>query len=124
MASDTDRMRARRCVRALALAAGLAAAGVACAGVPSLEECYEGSDFIANAARSRDNGLPRATFLERLDADFAAIRAYPPDLRWFAHDRDDESFLRGAVVEVFDRPVAPEDHRSEFLLACFARLRA
>jgi hypothetical protein len=122
MASNALRLRARRCGRALALATALAG-GVAAASAPSLEECFEGSDFIANAARARDNGLPRASFLDRLDADFEAIRAFPPDLRWFVHDRDDESFLRDAAASVFDRPAAPEDHRSEFLRACFARLR-
>jgi len=116
-------MPAFRVLRVLALAGSLAAAGGACAGVPSVDECFEGSDFIANAARARDNGLPRGRFLDRLEADFEAIRGFPPDLRWFVHDREDESFLRGAAEEVFDRPATPEDHRGEFLRACFPRLR-
>ena len=51
---------AAACV-AVALAAGAEAA------VPTLTDCLEGSDFVANAARSRDNGMSRASFLERLD---------------------------------------------------------
>ena len=109
-------------LRLLAAAACLAAGGLASAGVPSIEECFEGSDFIANAARSRDNGIDRERFLDRLDGDLEAIRAYPPSLRWFAHDAEDETFLRDATQRVFDRPAAPEDHRSAFLRACFARL--
>ena len=123
MAIHAARLRARR-LAALALGVTLASAGAALAGAPTVEECLEGSDFIANAARTRDHGLPRASFLDRLDADFETIRAFPPDLRWFVHDRDDESFLRDAVADVYDRPAAPEAHRSDFLRACFARLRA
>ena len=111
-------------LRPVLVLACLLAAGAACAGVPSVEECLEGSDFIANAARARDNGIGRESFLDRLDGDLATIQAFPPALRWFAHDADDASFLRDAAQEVFDRPGAPEDHRAAFLRACFARLRA
>ena len=116
-------MSARTFLLAL-VAACAAGASVALAGVPSVQECLEGSDFIANAARARDNGIARERFLDRLDADFEAIRAFPPGLRWFAHDADDETFLRDAAQGVFDRPAAPEDHRGAFLRACFARLSA
>src|SRR5215213_4386283 len=91
--------------RVLVFAATLACGTVALASVPSVEECLEGSDFIANAARARDNGVPRERFLERLDADFYAIRAFPPALRWFARDGDDEAFLRNAAVTVFAQPL-------------------
>ena len=107
-----------------ALALTALAAASAGAGVPSVDECLEGSDFIANAARARDNGMVRERFLDRLDADFYAIRAFPPALRWFAHDRDDETFLRDAIQRVFDRPERPENHRAAFLRACFERLSA
>jgi len=115
--------------RLVSLAWALAAAAAtlappARAGVPSVEECLEASDFIANAARARDNGLPRERFLDRMDADFAAVRAFPPALRWFVHDGEDESFLRDSVQGVFDQPATPEDHRSAFLRACFDRMRA
>ena len=111
--------RTPACVAAAGLAVALATA--AAAAVPTLNECLEGSDFVANAARSRDNGLPRASFLERLEADLAAIRAFPPELRWFARDEDAERFLAGAAARVFDVPQAPERHRAEFLAACLDR---
>lgn len=110
--------------RAVVAAACMLAAGIACAGAPSVQECLEGSDFIANAARARDNGIARARFLGRLDDDLATIQAFPPALRWFAHDDDDASFLRDAAADVFDRPGTPDDHRAAFLRACFERLRA
>jgi len=100
----------------------VACAGVAAASVPSVAECLEGSDFIANAARARDNGIARDRFLERLDSDLETIRAFPPALRWFARDGDDEAFLREATESVFREPQAPDEHRAGFLRACFARL--
>jgi hypothetical protein len=104
------------------IALGAFAATAAGASVPSVQECLEGSDFIANAARARDNGMARERFLDRLDTDLHAIRAFPPALRWFARDADDETFLRGATERVFDRPQSPDDHRAAFLRACFDRL--
>ena len=108
----------------LAVAALAAGARVALASVPTVEECLEGSDFIANAARARDNGIERARFLDRLDADFVTIRSFPPALRWFARDREDEAFLRDATDAVFRAPRSPDEHRAGFLRACFARLNA
>jgi hypothetical protein len=91
------------------------------AGVPTLAECLEGSDFIANAARARDNGIARTTFLARIEEDFIVIRAFPPALRWFVKDDDDERFLRGAAARVFDQPLAPDHHHADFLAACLER---
>ena len=91
------------------------------ASVPELQECLEGGDFIGNAARGRDNGIARSAFLDRMTADFAAIRAYPPQLRWFAKDEDDERFLLAAAAEVFDHPHEPEAHRATFVKACLTR---
>lgn len=105
---------------ALALFATLPVA----ASSPSVETCFEGSDFIANAAIARENGMARETFVARVEADFVMIRAFPPELRWFVVDEDDERFLRAAVAEVFDSPRGPESHRAEFLNACFARAAA
>ncbi len=90
----------------------------------TVAECFEGSDFIANAALARDNGMSRAEFLERMEGDFLMIAAYPPELRWFAKDRDDERFLLSAAREVFDAPAAPDGHRARFLAACFDRSTA
>ena len=93
-----------------------------CASVPTLADCLEASDFIANAALSRDNGMTRDAFIERLNGDFIAIRAFPNELRWFVRDEDDERFLEDAAVHVFDAPSTPAEHRREFLRACFERL--
>jgi hypothetical protein len=82
------------------------------------EECGEGADFIRNAAFSRDNGMPAAAFLERLEGDLHAIRSYPVALRWFAKDADDEALLRIAATSVFDAPRGADDHHREFLAHC------
>jgi hypothetical protein len=103
-------------VTLVALAAGAGASA------PSVDECLEGSDFIANAAHARDNGIGRERFLDRLDTDMYTVRAFPPALRWFVHDPDDEAFLRDAAATVFDRPLPAEDHRAAFLRACFDRM--
>lgn len=113
-----------RCRATLAaVICGLAAAA-ACASVPTVNECLEGADFIANAALARDNGVSREVFLGRLEDDLLLIHAFPPELRWFAKDVDDERFLHASVAVVFDDPAAPDDHRARFLHACFERLRA
>ncbi len=109
----------RGAVAAAALTGSLAAASPLTVG-----ECFEGGDFIANAARARDNGVPREAFLARLEEDLVLIQAYPPALRWFAKDAEDEEFLSQAAREVFDAPAGPEAHRARFLAACFARASA
>jgi hypothetical protein len=119
------RMRdTRRNILQLAVATLAAAFLEASAGVPALGECLEGGDFIGNAARGRDNGISRATFMDQMSADFMVIRAFPPPLRWFAKDADDEEFLRAAAAEVFDRPLEAEAHRASFIRACLARHQA
>jgi hypothetical protein len=111
------------------LAAGVAVCVLLCAdsaaaGRPSLAECFEGSDFIANAARSRDAGMSGEAFLGRMREDFEAIRSVPSDLRWFVHDVDDEAFLLAEAREVFAHPGAVESHRQMFLQACVDRMAA
>lgn len=105
----------------IALGCGVATAA---ASAPSLSECLEGSDFIANAAIARDHGMAREAFVERLEADMMIIHAFPPELRWFVKDIDDERFLHAQVETVFDAPAMPEDHRQAFLRACFGRFDA
>ena len=87
----------------------------------SAGECREGGDFIGNAALSRDGGATREFFIGRLEQDLQMIRAFPPALRWFVHDPDDENFLRAEVAAVFDAPQPSERHRSEFLARCTVR---
>ena len=111
------------------IAAGIAACGsmfaLSCfASHPSLTECFEGSDFVGNAALSRENGMSAKKFIDRMQEDFRLIHAYPQELRWFVHDPDDEAYLTGAAREVFERPALPEEHRRIFLESCFARMAA
>ena len=49
------------------------------------------------------------------------IRAFPPALRWFVHDADDERFLRVEVEAVFDKPETSERHRAGFMARCTER---
>jgi hypothetical protein len=90
----------------------------------SLDECLEGSDFIRNAALSRDNGLSRAEFIDRMYADIALIQAFPKELRWFVQDEDDAALLLGHAAEVFDEPRAPESHQTTFLRVCVGKIAA
>ncbi len=109
----------------LAAAAAIGLAATPCAAhVPSVQECREGSDFIFHAAQARDAGATRAFFVDRLEADLIAIRAYPKTLRWFAQDAADEALLVGAAQEVFDSPHRAELHRSAFLARCFKLIEA
>ncbi len=85
-------------------------------------ECREAADFIRNAARSRDAGMSRAAFVQRLHDDFEVVRAFPPALRWFVRNEGDEAFLAREVAAVFDAPAASERHRALFLERCLARL--
>ena len=97
-------------------------ASAAGAGRPSMNECFEGSEFIGNAALSRDAGMPASAFLDRMEDEFMLIRAFPSELRWFVHDSDDESFLLQEAREVFAHPVPAEGHRRAFLHACVDRM--
>jgi hypothetical protein len=88
----------------------------------TLDECLEGSDFIMHAAMSRENGMTREAFLGRMESDIRAIQQFPPQLRWFVQDQDDEDLLTQAARLVFDSPREPQSHQSEFLAACSARV--
>jgi hypothetical protein len=104
------------------LAAAIAAWAVAAAAQPhSAGECREGGDFIRNAALARDAGASREFFVGRLEDDLLTIRAFPAELRWFAHDSADEAFLRAEVHAVFDSPFESELHRDAFLERCARR---
>ena len=83
-------------------------------------ECTEGGEFIRNAALARDNGISRAFFIDRLSEDLIVIQSFPPQLRWFVQDARDEKLLTGAVFDVFDAPVRPEQHEASFVAACLA----
>jgi hypothetical protein len=89
---------------------------------PSYDECLEGSEFVLHAAMSRDGGMSRQDFIGRVQADLMAIQSFPPELRWFAQDEDDERFLVLHSEIVFDDPRSPHSHQSDFLKACVARM--
>ena len=92
------------------------------AGRPTMEECLEGSDFIRNAALSRDAGVAADTFLDRMSEDFLVIRAFPAELRWFVHDAGDERFLAKEARLVFEQPSSPDDQSAQFLRVCVDRM--
>jgi len=112
------------CVRTLAMGVVASVALAVQAGVPTVQDCLEGSDFIANAARTRDNGMHRQAFLARLEEDFVVVRSFPSALRWFVKDDDDERFLLDAAARVYDRPQAPAQHHADFLAICLERVAA
>jgi hypothetical protein len=87
----------------------------------SLQECFEGGDFIAHAAQARDNGVTKAAFYDKLLADIGLIQAFPRELRWFVVDSEDADFLQAEAALVFDRPQTAESHRAGFLSRCFDR---
>jgi len=87
----------------------------------SLQECFEGGDFITHAAQARDNGMTKDAFSDKLLADIHLIQAFPRELRWFVQDPDDAEFLLAESTLVFDRPREPETHRTDFLSRCFDR---
>jgi hypothetical protein len=84
----------------------------------SLAECREGGEFIRHAAMSRDAGITRQFFLERLEQDIALVQAFPPELRWFVQDDDDARLLTAAAARVFDEPANPEKHEARFISDC------
>ncbi len=102
---ERDVVRARRHLGALIFAWVAMSSAPSLGHVPSLQECFEGGDFIANAARARENGVPKSVFIDRLVADVYAIQAFPPELRWFVVDPQDAEFLVLEASQVFDRPL-------------------
>ncbi|HXC40568.1 MAG TPA: hypothetical protein VN667_16640 [Burkholderiales bacterium] len=107
----------------LALFAAAAASFSHCALAHPLsrQECTEGSDFIRNAALSRNNGMEGTRFISSTLADFEAIKSFPPQLRWFVQDDQDEAYLLRAVTDVFENPREPDTHQQAFLAQCLER---
>jgi hypothetical protein len=87
------------------------------------QDCREGSDFIRNAALSRDNGVVRSEFTDRLDGDIATVMQMPVHSRWFVYGDAEATLLRSAVAVVFNDPRPADTHHSRFMLAC-QQLRA
>jgi hypothetical protein len=103
---------------AVVAAAGTLATPALHAHALSLDECSEGSDFIRNAALSRDQGMPERQFVAQFQADVQALQRLPAELRWFVQDRDDEFFLLSAVQDVFRQPRPAAVHQAQFAIAC------
>ena len=89
----------------------------------STQECTEGSDFIRNAALSRDSGMSEISFMEVFDNDLELLKSIPTSLRWFVQDDEDAEFLRAALHEVFRKPREPEMHAEAFGQVCLLRSR-
>lgn len=87
----------------------------------SREECSEGSDYIRNAALSRDGGMAESQFLDVFEHDLVLLMAIPPSLRWFVQDDDDADFLRAALLDVYRNPKTPQQHAEHFAQACLLR---
>jgi len=77
----------------------------------------EGGEFVRNATISRDNGLPREAFFNRLIADLSTIRGLPEELCWFSRGEAVEALLLRAM-RVYDFPVAPRDNEAAFIDRC------
>jgi hypothetical protein len=120
----TDGARLLGVLAAMLFAAALMCPSISHAGHPTMNECFEASDFIRNAALARDAGVRSDVFLGHMEDDFAAMEAFPAELRWFAHDIDDEAFLFAQARAVFEQPSTAEAHRTEFLRACIERMAA
>ena len=106
---------------ALGIGTGIGVAFDAAAHPLSRQECSEGSDFIKNAALSRENGMDGGTFLTRTIEDLSLIKSFPPSMRWFVQDQNDEDYLLKAVAEVFSSPREPQLHQSSFFGECITR---
>ncbi len=104
-------------LKALPLLAALSA-GTAFAHELTARECMEGSDYIRNAALSRDGGITEKSFMDVFEQDMVMIARVPPSLRWFVQDQDDEALLRAALGEVFHQPQTPQQHAQDFARAC------
>jgi hypothetical protein len=99
--------------------------GLACTAAAhdlTLDECLEGGDFIKHAAMSRDYGITREAFLDRMEGDLLVIQQFPPHMRWFVQDQEDETLLTQAAQTVFDSPREPASHQSDFLAVCVERV--
>ena len=66
--------RAARRIAAIMVLCGGVLALTGIAGQPSLTECLEASDFVGNAALSRDNGMSAEKFIE---SHATGLHAYP-----------------------------------------------
>ena len=95
--------------------------GLCLAHVPNADECIEGGNFIRNAALARDRGITEADFIKGMHGDIEAVKALPPDLRWFVRDDEDAQFLISAATDVFRNPREAHAHRTNFIATCMRK---
>lgn len=86
--------------------------------LPTFAECQEGSDFIKNAALSRDNGYTQKKIVGRFDEDVMVLSGVDPQKRWFIRSPGAILFLRQALLAVFQTPRSPLEQSRAFLAAC------
>ena len=109
---------------ALARCFGLSGVASASDFLPTERECREGSDFIRNAALSRDNGYSREFLVRRFDGDVLVLRGMDPQKRWFVRSSGAIQFLRQALIDVFVVKRKPGDQAGLFLRSCMAHVLA
>ncbi len=92
--------------------------------LPTSRECHEASDFIRNAASSRDNGYSKKFLLGRFDDDMMVLSGMDPQKRWFVRSKGATQFLRQALHDVFVVKRKPGDQAGIFLRSCMAHVLA
>lgn len=90
--------------------------------LPTEQECHEGSDFIKNAALSRDNGYSGERLVQQFDDDIMVLSGMDPQKRWFVRSPGATQFLRQALADVFAVRRKPKDGAAVFLRSCMAHV--
>lgn len=117
-------MRKVRMLVALVLWGGCLGVTSASDFLPTARECHEASDFIRNAALSRDNGYSKKFLLGRFDDDMMVLSGMDPQKRWFVRSKGATQFLRQALHDVFVVKRKPGDQAGIFLRSCMAHVLA
>lgn len=94
-------------------------------------ECTEAAEMIGHFADARDahsldesKGVGKEEALSQYDAGWEVVKTFPPELRWFLEDDDDNNLLRAGVEKVFDHPeLTPEMLNTEFKAGCIQRAK-
>jgi hypothetical protein len=90
------------------------------------DECYEGSQFIENAALLRESGKiegVKENFISQMFEDFEKLKSVPEELRWFVQNENDEFFILNQALKVWENKKEPSKHREEFLFDCLIYIK-
>ncbi len=90
---------------------------------PTQRECEEATDFIRNAALSRNNGYTKQKIVGLFDDNVTVLSGMDPEKRWFVRSPGATRFLRDALTLVFDVPGRPGEHAARFLESCLEHAR-